>query len=266
MIVVLPVNFLSLASVNSLGLAPRCEEEGCDWEAAAAGVGGVTEAGGWARRSHPAPPPPPPPPSSWSPPLSSDSRDSRGHCPRSPALCPPTLFSFAASDSSQAEDDLKKCSSESSSDTEEDLKECFSGLQTVTPAVLEATSSHSKAPFRGLPESKSKFHLELASFRAFFNSFLTNLRFSSWSVGPNSARFTLLEPEGWRGPSSSSELLLESLLAWEYNVNIADHCVYERLLFSNLLMVSLQHAEYVNGIFLIKVEDVWMRLWRNSKL
>ena len=77
-IVVLPVNFLSLASVNSLGLAPRCEEEGCDWEAAAAGVGGVTEAGGWARRSHPAPPPPPPP-SSVSPPLSSDSRDSRGH-------------------------------------------------------------------------------------------------------------------------------------------------------------------------------------------
>merc|ERR1712123_285597 len=71
-------------------------------------------------------------------------------------------------------------------------------------------SSQLNLPFIGVPASKSKFHFEAASFLAFFISFLTNLRFSSWSVGPNRALLTLwgLAGGGWGGLSSSEELEL----------------------------------------------------------
>ena len=194
----LPVIFFSLAWVNSLGLAPwwregweedsdegiETEEEDCE---------GCVEEGGVLR-------------SSWvcagllsmstvSPDeevtCTSDTWDSCG-----PDTWPPTLFSLASDTSSEAASVA--------------IKECFSGLQIVLPAVSDRTSSQSNGPLIGFPASKSKFHRLEASLRCFFNSFWTNLRFSSWSVGPNNARLTLFVLGG--GNSSSELLLLEARL------------------------------------------------------
>ena len=99
-------------------------------------------------------------------------------------------------------------------------RECFSGLQIVLEAVVDSTSSQSYCPVRGRPESKSKFHRLEASLRAFFSSFLTNRRFSSWSVGPNRARLTLLAPVLAEGGLSSSELLWDVRLMLEWRPNI----------------------------------------------
>lgn len=84
-----------------------------------------------------------------------------------------------------------------------------------------AACSQLKRPSRGIPLSKSKFHLLAASFLAFFNSFLTKRRFSSWSVGPKRALLTLLGlgPGGDLCWLSSSEELEEARMPgwWSRN-------------------------------------------------
>ena len=92
------------------------------------------------------------------------------------------------------------------------------GPSAPPPTSSNVVSSfQAKRPLRGRQVSKSKFQRLAASSLWRFSSWLTKRRFSSWSVGPKRARFTLggggglLWPAGRRVGESSSldELRLE---------------------------------------------------------
>ena len=197
----LPVSFFSLLRVV-LCLAPRWEggrEEAVEAVEAALGPGGVLGVPGLSLVSRES--------EVSLPAASTDTRDlasglgwSVSPAPASTLSQEVTLFSFSAGPGASSS--------------------CFSGLQIVLEAVEDSTSSQSYCPLRGRPESKSKFHRLEASLRAFFSSFLTKRRFSSWSVGPNRARLTLAAPEEAGGGPSSSELLWDSLRRLEWTPNI----------------------------------------------